>query len=491
MKHALLSYCRSLLLPALLCAASVAAQDVQILGDRSITGTARYTAMAGAMASVGADPSAVLDNPAGLGLYRRMEVSLSLSEQIERNKQLREDFVTGHVFALPQASLVFALENRNPEGGLRFCNFMLSYNRLRSFSSQSLAWGVNQPSLAGLMIDQVANVDERTLAASQYNNDNTGWLSELGYWTYMINPAYDINAEGDTLGFLGWDAAYGIAPATAVKVEEGGYLDEFAFHWAANINNAWHVGLGLNVRSLYYTKHLTYEEALSSVNQDYLRHHAYVRQSGAGFSASAGVIWQPLSFLRAGLAIQSPVLASVSTRTNSAMKLFDSGNAPGAETLVYQHRDKLTLPLRTTAGLTFLFGRKGLLSLQYDYRHIAHINDIHTLKLGAEIVPINNLFLNLGYACESDFRRDDQLFFLKTNDVRTDGDFRHRLTAHYASAGIGFRSNVFVAQLAYQFGFRNSRLYPFAVSDPDFSPAPFDMNTMTHRIVLTLAWHTH
>ena len=491
MKHALPAYCRLLLLPALLCAASLAAQDVQILGDRSITGTARYTAMAGAMASVGADPSAVLDNPAGLGLYRRMEVSLSLSEQIESNRQLNEKRETDHVFALPQVSLVFALENRNTEGGLRFCNFMLSYNRLRSFSNRSLAWGVNQPSVAGLMIDQVPNVDERTLAASHGNNDNTGWLSELGYWTYMIDPVYDIASNGDTLGFLGWDAAYGIAPATAVKVEEAGYIDEYALHWAGNIANTWHVGLGLNVHSLYYSKHLTYEEALSSANQDYVRHNAYVRQTGAGFSASAGVIWQPLSFLRAGLAIQSPAIASVSTRTNSSMHVFDSGTSPSSETPVYQHRDKLTLPLRTTAALSFLFGRKGLVSLQYDYRHIANINDIHTLKIGAEIVPLNNLFLNLGYACESDFRRADQIFYLKQNDVRTDGDFRHWLTAHYASAGIGYRGNFFIAQLAYQFGFRNSRLYPFAVSDPVFSPDPFDMNTMTHRIVLTLAWHTH
>ena len=489
MKRTLLTYCLSLML---LTSASLSAQNMQVLGERSIMGTARYTAMAGAMSSVGADPSAVLDNPAGLGLYRRMEVSFSFMEQIERNRQLHDESALEHIFSFPQASLVFALENRNETGGLRFCNFMLSYNRLRSFSRTSVAWGKYQPSIAGLMIDQLAKVDEQQLAGASYNSNRTGWLSELGYWNYMINPAYDISAGGDTLGFLGWDAAYGIAPATAIKVEEAGYIDEYTFNWAGNIDHRWHVGLGLNVRSLYYSKHLTYEEALSSQNQDFMRHQAYVRHSGAGFSASAGVIWQPLSFLRAGLSFLTPVFANITTRTNSLMGVYtDAGIKSEEETAVYQYREKLTLPLRTTAGLTFLFGHKGLVSLQYDYRYYKNFNGMHTLKIGGEFVPLNNLFLNLGYACESDFRRSDQIFLLKANDTRTDGDFRHWLTAHYASAGIGYRGSFFVAHLAYQFGFRNSRLYPFAVSDQAYSPDPFDMNTMTHRIVLTLAWHTH
>ena len=45
------------------------AQDLECFSERDIMGTARYVGMAGAMNAVGGDPSAVLDNPAGLGLY--------------------------------------------------------------------------------------------------------------------------------------------------------------------------------------------------------------------------------------------------------------------------------------------------------------------------------------------------------------------------------------------------------------------------------------
>ena len=47
------------------------AQDFSRMSERSIMGTARYVGMSGAMTAIGGDPSACLDNPAGLGLYRR------------------------------------------------------------------------------------------------------------------------------------------------------------------------------------------------------------------------------------------------------------------------------------------------------------------------------------------------------------------------------------------------------------------------------------
>ena len=53
-------------------------QDVQRFSERHLMGTARYVGMGGAMTAIGGDPTAALDNPAGLGLYRRSELSLTL-----------------------------------------------------------------------------------------------------------------------------------------------------------------------------------------------------------------------------------------------------------------------------------------------------------------------------------------------------------------------------------------------------------------------------
>ena len=52
---------------------SIYAQDYNRLSERDIMGTSRYVGMSGAMTAVGGDPSSVVDNPAGLGVYRRSE----------------------------------------------------------------------------------------------------------------------------------------------------------------------------------------------------------------------------------------------------------------------------------------------------------------------------------------------------------------------------------------------------------------------------------
>jgi len=47
------------------------------ISDNDIIGTARYSSMAGAFGALGGDPSAIKDNPAGLGIYRKSELTLT------------------------------------------------------------------------------------------------------------------------------------------------------------------------------------------------------------------------------------------------------------------------------------------------------------------------------------------------------------------------------------------------------------------------------
>ena len=490
---------------------SVVAQTEIVLSERDIFGTARYTAMGGAMTAVGADPSAVLLNPAGLGLYRRMEVSLTMQGMGHNDKQLHSNTTNTKKeneasFILPQTSIVFSLQN-NGSSALRFCNFMLSYNRLQSFNRTASAHAYNQPSLAGLMVNQVdANgLNEQRVGASRYNSPLSGWLSELGYWNYLIDPVYEI--QGNDTNFTGWQAGYGIQPSTYLRSEESGYIDEYAFHWGANISGQWFVGLGLNVRAIHYEKRFTYSEWFSEdyADESGFEQHSSLRQTGAGISGSVGLIYQPLRWLRAGVSFQSPVYQRISTRTDATMETFDANGKSASydATLIFSERNSLTLPLRSTAGIAFLLRQKGMISLEYDYEHWRNTQDVHTLKIGAEYAPLPNLFLNAGYACQSHFTHtyNQPYYVLSANDVRSDPDFRQFRSAHYGSIGIGYRGKWFIAQLAYQCRFQTYLWHPFAVTS-DFAsnniingynpvPLPTEQQTISHRIVFTFAWHNH
>ncbi|MGA1772464.1 MAG: transporter, partial [Flavobacteriaceae bacterium] len=65
---------------ALLCSALLQAQtatDAFRYSQKQLSGSARYTAMAGAFGALGGDFSAVVDNPAGAAVFINSEIGLS------------------------------------------------------------------------------------------------------------------------------------------------------------------------------------------------------------------------------------------------------------------------------------------------------------------------------------------------------------------------------------------------------------------------------
>ena len=65
--------------------------DVMKYTDRDILGTARYMSMAGSMGALGGDPTAIYDNPAGLGIYRSSELSFTLNATPSVTKSYSSD----------------------------------------------------------------------------------------------------------------------------------------------------------------------------------------------------------------------------------------------------------------------------------------------------------------------------------------------------------------------------------------------------------------
>ena len=61
------------------CAFCQGLMDASKYANTDILGTARYMSMAGSMGALGGDPSAIIDNPAALGIYRSSELSFTLN----------------------------------------------------------------------------------------------------------------------------------------------------------------------------------------------------------------------------------------------------------------------------------------------------------------------------------------------------------------------------------------------------------------------------
>lgn len=455
-----------------------AAQEQARLSERDLSGTARYVGMGGAMTAVGGDPSAVRDNPAGLGVYRRMEVSITMGGVFDQTMQVGSDWSgLNSKFEMPQVSWSFHFGDPYRTSGVIANNFMISYNRVRQYQREYSA-NVNNcdNSLADVIASKSEGREEIELQRDgRWNDANVGWLSLLGYETYMINPL-----EGKQ-----WAANLfpGEKVNSGMYVRESGYMDEYALDWGMNISNRWYVGAGIRMTSFYLSQTERYDEkALTSGNT--LSAYNTLLMSGLGVNGAIGMIGHPVEWFRFGVSFITPTASTLSVSNYGEMRssITDSTITTPRNTASY---DGLSLPLRLSTSVAFQCKRYGLLSLQYDYAHHKYLDDVHTLKVGLEVVPVQRLFINAGYVYESTFPDPNLRYgYEKAVDaVETNTHALYTRNTQYISCGVGYRGRNLIVQAAYQYQLQDMdfQLHELCMTD--------GMRGRTHRFVITLGWH--
>ena len=450
-------------------------QDVQRFAERSTIGSARYVGMGGAMTAIGGDPSAAMVNPAGLGLYRRSEISVSIDETIDNTQQVgSNDTYQRTRFAAPQISAIWAWGNSQKQRGLVYNNFMFSLNRLANFNRDIVVKGAGMgmvPTICNITNDE-GGVSEEFLVNKPWDNVEIGWLSILGYEAYLIDPIENNK----------WKPAVDFTDGS-LSISETGTSDQYTISWAGNISNQWYIGIGLNIPTINYTKHTSLREE-NKQNSSAAELKSMFHVSGVGVSGSLGLIYRPIQALRIGASLQTPTILSLSRQSTGDMYSTIAGQKYEVLTPESGVMDiDIASPLRTSVSVAGQLGKIGLIAVQYDYAHSSEMEDIHTLRIGAEAQVTRGLFLNAGYVYESSFMEKDPKWLLGYNEIRTDMDYRYTAATQYASAGIGYRSDVVVAQLAYQYGWQTIHQYA-----SEEQALPFYVDTHTHRIVATLAW---
>jgi hypothetical protein len=303
-----------------------------------------------------------------------------------------------------------------------------------------------------------------------WNDEEVGWLSILGYEGYLIDPVVDNQ----------WIPAVDFSSGT-LSVSETGSADQYTLSWAGNISNQWYVGLSLNIPTITYTKRTSLLET-SRNNSAELKSMYYA--SGIGVSGAVGLIYRPIQSLRIGASLQTPTVMQLSLQTEGDMYSTIAGQkydvlTPSSGSI----NTEIYAPLRTSFSVAGQMGNNALIAVQYDYAHSADMEDVHTLRIGAEAQAYRGLFINAGYVYESSFMNKELAVGLDYNSIRTDMDYRYTAYSQYASMGVGYGSNVLVAQVAYQYLWQT--LHQYAT---EMQPTPIDVQTRTHRIVATLAW---
>jgi len=468
----------------------------------NINGTARFRAMGGAFGALGGDFSAITVNPAGSAIFANTQLGVSMSAHNTRNKsdyfgtKASESLTT---FDLNQfgGALVFR-NNFSKDSKWKKFVIAANYETTNNFDDARFTAGTNPNNSATGYFASVANginVPVNVLEDSFYEQLTLReQIAFLGYQGYLINldtgnandDSYLTNvASGDF-----YQESY---------TETSGFNGKIAFNAAAEYNERLYFGLNINAHFTDYTK-LTrfYEENDNSVTAG-VRDFYYdtdLHTYGNGFSFQLGAIAKVTPSLRAGLSYESPTWYTLTDELLQSVYStgYNFGNPPNpgldsaypdSEYLLIYDPYKLTTPAKWTGSLAYVFGKKGLLSLDYSIRDYSttRFRPSDSFFNPTNQTIKNNLAIAGGLRLGGEYRIKKWSLrggFRNEESPYKDKNVLGDLTAF--SGGFGYSFGITRLDLSYAHSQRNSQQ---ALFSEGFTDAP-KIRTQNNDITLTI-----
>lgn len=453
--------------------AQKATQDTYVgaaLATEDLNGTARYVGMGGAMDALGAEISTMGSNPAGIGLFRKNQVSASLSVVSQEDGKTFQNGSKTHV-SFDQIGIVFS----GRTGKTSYLNFGFNFHKNRNFNHvlyAARALNGSSQSTQTVIKDGVGLFD--TQAWSQ--------LDDLYYGNMLYDKSTDMiySYEGEAYDFN-----------RAVT----GYIGEFDFNISGNIKNRLYLGLTVGIQNVNYKNYSEYYETLNSTKVTDVLISDNHKITGTGFNIKAGLIFRPVeeSPFRIGLSVASPTFYRLTTenyttiggnvdrssakedfRFNTPWKFgLSLGHTVGnylALGAVYEYADYGACDMRTIDGTYYdpyydTYSSSSSTDNNMKRHTEETLKGVHTVKLGAEFKVDKNIALRLGYNYVSPMYKEDGV---RDQTIYSPGVY-YASTTHYINwkdthritAGVGFSFDKFRLDLAYQYNTRKGDFYPF------------------------------
>lgn len=488
--------------------------------------TARATAMGGAMVSLGGDASAMAINPAGLGMYRQNDITITPALSVSRSNTADTspyDRNGRTNFSISNFGVV--LKAYEGTGGVVAVNFGFGYSRLADLNYRnSYARMDNASSISGVFARQLSNSDYTSGYLNPNSNHGFSWWNVYpNYWGAVLG--YKCGLVDDPDGYWQPDM-YGRNPSVDqyVSSESRGSIGEYDLSMGMNVSNIVYLGVTLGIQSLHQTRDIYYSEEYFYYTGDepagYMLEGFNYRQtavaSGAGVNIKLGATVRPTEALRLGVAFHTPTWYTVDYKYSGAMvsRIFNNATqtyvTPDAdaytETWVDAERDSWNFrtPARLMFGASYTLGKTAILSVDYER---AWYGNVHTgstpvgrgayngfikeqfkgsnsIRVGAELKPVSFLAVRAGYGYSGSILKDEQTMFSSPVNYKT----------QYVSCGLGFvLSNYFYMDLAYRYAKQYYTDYKLfyavdTVGTADEYSGDFKTDISRHNILLTLGF---
>lgn len=510
---------KKILFSAMLTASmAVQAQDTYLnytlTQTSDLFGSARHVGMGGATGALGADLSSISLNPAGIGMFRRSDVSLTAgfvrqadTKGVSSSNALHGSFdQIGAVFAFPM----------NPDG-MKYVNFALNYQRKGDFKHTFIA---DQPNAGGLSLSyQMANMCSRYADGDRMPSALSQALFDAGV-IYRADRGFDGQPTNTGGGAFSGNQFQSISE---------GALHSFDFNLSGNYADRYYWGITIGVDYINYTNSCYYTEFCGTEDQPYdFDADSWKKITGVGANVKLGFIARPIEYspLKVGFTIETPTFYSFKMDAQLDVTSHTDADNPDewyedrATYSIDSYLDyNLRSPWRFRASLGYTVGNWLALGADYEYalynrEKVSYTNDsywadswndgeadhalndftsetlkgVHGLRIGGEARVGGGLSVRAGYNYYSKAHRDDAFLAhnasATTMDVATTAHYMNLSEVNILTLGLGFKAKHAYLDIAYKYRAQSGQFYAF--DDIDLKPVNVDLDR--HQMFFTLGY---
>jgi hypothetical protein len=332
------------------------------------SGTARFMSMGGAFTALGGDISSLSQNPAGLGVFRSSEITITPQLEYFKSGSLfngtsSNDFL--YNFNLGQGGIVANLIKNESESGLITLNFGYSFNRTSNLTQTIVINGKStSSSLADYWADEADGLTKDKLEANVPD-------AYLAWGTYVIDS---LSGSDNSYGTV--YSNYGDNPPSVYGqnmkrvVTNTGYTGEHAISIGGNYSNKLFFGATIGITTLSYESKYEHSESTDATlpsNFKDFDYTLYYKDNGTGFNLKLGAIYKPIEILRLGFAFHSPTVYHINEYLYDNISTHVYGDNYTSSNTASRFSYGLTTPFRVMLGGALQVKKIALLSVDYEY----------------------------------------------------------------------------------------------------------------------------
>ena len=424
-----------------------------------INGSARFTAMGGAFSSLGGDLSALSLNPAGITTFSTNRLSGTFSYF---NKNDQSSYFSGkqnskyhsfddNILNIDQLGIVWVY--KSDVSNWNKLAFAFNYNRTADYGNYVKVIGENTTgnSVMNYFLDNAQGIplsdiklgtDEDIDYVYQWLGENKSFQAQqafLGYQAYIINPS-DPNDDNNT-NYVA-NASYNTVKHFN-KINTNGNKGIAEFTFGGTYMKKLQLGVGLSLISINYKENNSILENGYNPTSELqsLKFNNFLRVEGSGVQLKLGGIYKFDNKLRLSFAFLSPQWLEINEYLKQSVYTEFNGYspvdvAPDVENSFAPY--KIITPSKITAGLSKVFNKKALISVDYSYQDYSNLHfkeknsdadteyfdeinqymtenfqPVHSLNIGAEF-RLKDLSLRAGsFMSTSPFKNSNDLYAQK------------------------------------------------------------------------------